>query len=161
MNSVVIFSRILFNILLIIFLSSCQTRQNSINTVEETLMIKVSPLTFEDTYKTVKDRIEKNPNLKLLFELDHSVNASKNDLSLRPTKLLVFGNPKMGTPLMNASPTLAIDLPQKIIVYKEKEKVYLAYNSLNYLRERHKIKGKDALIKKISEALDKVTTIEK
>lgn len=161
MNSVVKFSRILFNILLITFLLSCQTKHNSTNTVEKTLVKKVSPLTFEDTYKTIKDRVEKNPNLKLLFELDHSANASKNGLSLRPTKLLIFGNPKVGTPLMNTSPTLAIDLPQKIIIYKEKEKVYLTYNNLSYLRERHKITGKDALIKKISEVLDKITTIEK
>lgn len=150
----------LLGVFFAIFLSSCQTTENKSTNMKETLTIKVSPLEFEETFKTINGRIENNPNLKLLFELDHSANAEKKGLTLRPTKLLVFGNPNLGTPLMNVSPTLAIDLPQKIIIYKEEGKVYVAYNTPSYLKERHAIEGKDELLNKISGALDKITTLE-
>ncbi len=150
----------LFIVFFAILLSSCQTTENKSINMKETLTIKVSPLEFEETFTTIKGRIENNPNLKLLFELDHSANAEKKGLSLRPTKLLVFGNPNLGTPLMNVSPTLAIDLPQKIIIYKEEGKVYIAYNNPSYLKERHAIEGKEELLNKVSGALNKITTLE-
>ena len=143
-----------------ILLISCESKTQKTLPMTDSLIIKTSPLDFETTFKTIKDRIENNPNLKLLFELDHSANAEKKGLSLRPTKLLVFGNPNLGTPLMNVSPTLAIDLPQKIIIYKEDEKVFIAYNNPSYLKERHAITGKDELLTKISGALHKITTLE-
>jgi uncharacterized protein (DUF302 family) len=59
---------------------------------------------------------------------------------MRPTKLLIFGNPKAGTPLMIASPSVAIDLPLKALVWEDGEgKVWLSYNSPDYLKERHRI----------------------
>jgi uncharacterized protein (DUF302 family) len=74
-----------------------------------------------------------------LFALiDHSGEARKVGLELRPTKLLVFGNPKTGTPLMQAAPTSAIDLPLKILVWEDAGgKVWVSYNSPAYLQERH------------------------
>ncbi|WP_095075068.1 DUF302 domain-containing protein [Tenacibaculum jejuense] len=128
--------------------------------MNNSLIVKESPLDFQTTYTQVKSKIENNPNLKLIFELDHSENASKKDLSLRPTKLLIFGNPNLGTPLMNVAPTLAIDLPQKIMIYEEAGKVFITYNNPEYLKERHNIEGKDELLNKISNALNKLTTVE-
>jgi uncharacterized protein (DUF302 family) len=59
-------------------------------------------------------------------------------LKMRPTKLLIFGNPKAGTPLMLASPSSAIDLPLKLLVWEDAQgKVWVSYNSPEYLRERH------------------------
>lgn len=74
-----------------------------------------------------------------LFALvDHSGEAEKVGLKMRPTKLLIFGNPKGGTPLMLAAPSTAIDLPLKILVWEdEKSKVWISYNSPQYLQERH------------------------
>ncbi len=74
-----------------------------------------------------------------LFALvDHSGEAEKIGTKMRPTKLLIFGNPKGGTPLMLAAPSSAIDLPLKILVWEDaNEKVWLSYNSLAYLKERH------------------------
>jgi uncharacterized protein (DUF302 family) len=70
--------------------------------------------------------------------IDHSGEAAKVGLQMRPTKLLIFGNPKAGTPPMLAAPSLAIDLPLKILVWQDGTgKVWLSYNSLEYLRERH------------------------
>lgn len=123
-------------------------------------MLKKVLLDFQTTYLQVKSKIENNPNLKLIFELDHSENASKKDLSLRPTKLLIFGNPNLGTPLMNVAPTLAIDLPQKIMIYEESGKVFITYNNPEYLKERHNIEDKDELLNKISNVLNKLTTVE-
>ncbi len=74
-----------------------------------------------------------------LFALvDHSGEAEKVGMKMRPTKLLMFGNPKAGTPLMMAAPSIAIDLPLKILVWEDAQgKVWLSYNSPAYLQERH------------------------
>ena len=76
-----------------------------------------------------------------LFALvDHSGEAAKVGLAMRPTKLLIFGNPKGGTPLMVAAPSIAIDLPLKILVWEDGQgKVWLSYNSSEYLKERHNL----------------------
>ena len=75
----------------------------------------------------------------MLFALvDHSGEAEKVGLKMPPTKLLIFGNPKGGTPLMLASPSVAIDLPLKILVAEDPQgKVWISYNSPEYLKERH------------------------
>ena len=75
----------------------------------------------------------------ILFALvDHSGEAEKVGIKMRPTKLLIFGNPKAGTPLMLAAPSSAIDLPLKILVWEDAEsKVWISYNSPAYLQKRH------------------------
>jgi uncharacterized protein (DUF302 family) len=74
-----------------------------------------------------------------LFALvDHSGETEKAGMKMRPTKLLIFGNPKAGTPVMLAAPSSAIDLPLKILIWEDREgKVWVSYNSLTYLQERH------------------------
>ena len=74
-----------------------------------------------------------------LFALvDHSGEAEKVGMKMPLTKLLIFGSPKAGTPLMLAAPTIAIDLPLKILVWEDNEqKVWVSYNSAAYLQERH------------------------
>jgi uncharacterized protein (DUF302 family) len=70
--------------------------------------------------------------------IDHSGEAEKVGMKMRPTKLLIFGNPKGGTPLMVAVPSIAIDLPLKILVWQDDQgKVWVSYNSPEYLAERH------------------------
>lgn len=74
-----------------------------------------------------------------LFALvDHSGEAEKVGMQMRPTKLLIFGSPKAGTPLMLTAPSLAIDLPLKILIWEDNDgKVWISYNSPDYLKERH------------------------
>jgi uncharacterized protein (DUF302 family) len=74
-----------------------------------------------------------------LFALiDHSGEAKKAGMEMRPTKLLIFGSPKAGTPVMLAAPSVAIDLPLKILVWEDGQgKVWLSYNSAAYLQARH------------------------
>jgi uncharacterized protein (DUF302 family) len=70
--------------------------------------------------------------------VDHSGEAAKVGMKMRPTKLLIFGNPKGGTPLMLAAPSIAIDLPLKILIWEDDQgKVWVSYNSPEYLVERH------------------------
>ena len=76
--------------------------------------------------------------IKLFALVDHSGEAAKAGMSMRPTKLLIFGNPQAGTPVMLAAPTTAIDLPLKILVWENADgEVLVSYNSPEYLQERH------------------------
>jgi uncharacterized protein (DUF302 family) len=76
--------------------------------------------------------------LQIFAVIDHSAEAAKVGLTMRPTKVLIFGSPQAGTPLMVAAPSLAIDLPLKALVAEDVDgKVSVTYNDPEYLRERH------------------------
>jgi uncharacterized protein (DUF302 family) len=86
------------------------------------------------------ETVVQSKGIAVLARIDHSGDAAKADLEMHPTKLLIFGNAKAGTPLMIASPTVAIDLPLKALVWEDADgKVWLSYNSPNYLKQRHSI----------------------
>ena len=91
----------------------------------------------DETVERVKNILE-TKGVKLFAVIDNSGEAAKVGLKMRPTKLLIFGSPKAGTPLMLAAPSIAIDLPLKILVWEDADgKVWLSYNSPEYLQERH------------------------
>jgi uncharacterized protein (DUF302 family) len=91
----------------------------------------------EQTAERLRD-ILREKGIKLFATIDHSGEAELAGLRMRPTRLLIFGNPKAGTPLMLASPTIAIDLPLKILVWEDAEgKTQVSYNSPEYLAARH------------------------
>ena len=70
--------------------------------------------------------------------VDHSGEAEKVGMKMPPTKVVMFGSPKAGTPLMLAAPSIAIDLPLKILISQDRDgKTWVSYNSLEYLKERH------------------------
>lgn len=78
--------------------------------------------------------------ITLFAQVDHSGEATKVGMTMPPTKLLIFGSPKAGTPVMLAAPSIALDLPLKILVWQDKaEEVWISYNSVEYLRERHNV----------------------
>jgi uncharacterized protein (DUF302 family) len=78
--------------------------------------------------------------MKVFAVIDHSGEADKAGLRMRPTKLLIFGSPKSGTPLMSAAPSLAIDLPLKALVAEnEAGQVSVSYNDPEYLQKRHAV----------------------
>jgi uncharacterized protein (DUF302 family)/uncharacterized membrane protein YidH (DUF202 family) len=84
------------------------------------------------------EKILQAKGIKLFALIDHSGEAEKAGMQMRPTKLLIFGNPKAGTPLMIASPSIAIDLPIKILTWEDGEgKVWISYNDPSYLQARH------------------------
>jgi uncharacterized protein (DUF302 family) len=80
----------------------------------------------------------KERSIQIFTLIDHCGEAAKVGLKMRPTKVIIFGNPKGGTPLMVAAPTLAIDLPLKALIWEdEKGKVWITYNTPEYLQQRH------------------------
>jgi uncharacterized protein (DUF302 family) len=98
---------------------------------------KPSKHSVEQTVEALQN-ILKSKGVAVFALIDHSGEAEKVGLKMRPTKLLIFGNPKAGTPLMLASPSTAIDLPLKLLVWEDAQgKVWVSYNSPDYLRERH------------------------
>ncbi len=123
----------------------------------EGLVVKPSNYSVGETI----DRLEtilKDKGLKIFARIDHQAGAAGADLDLPPTQVLIFGNPKLGTPLMTSAPTAAIDLPQKALAYQDASgKVFLAYNDIGYLVARHGIGGREAVVEKIRGALRKFT----
>jgi len=92
--------------------------------------------------------------MSVFGRVNHAENAEKAGLSLRPTELLIFGNPKIGTPLMNCAQSVALDLPQKMLAWQDEAgKVYLSWNDPQYLKSRHGIEGCDEVLQKVSGAL--------
>ena len=112
--------------------------------------------------KETMNRLEtevKAKGLTIFARIDHAAGAAEVGLSLRPTELLIFGNAKGGTPLMQAVQTIAIDLPLKALVWQDASgNTWLSYNDPNWLAKRHGLGHEaDAPIKAISAALDAMT----
>ncbi|KST67984.1 DUF302 domain-containing protein [Mastigocoleus testarum] len=98
----------------------------------------------------------KEQGLNIVAKVDHQAGAESVKQKLRPTRLIIFGNPKAGTPLMQCNQSAAIDLPQKALIWEdEKGQVWLGYNSPKYLSFRHKFKncGEEA-VQRIENALN-------
>jgi uncharacterized protein (DUF302 family) len=107
----------------------------------------MSEYSFVDTFERLESKVL-SQGLNVFARIDFQSDAEKAGLEMKPTRLLIFGNPKAGTPLMVASPTLAIDFPLKILVFEDSDnKVWISYNSPQYLKDRHNIP--EALMKNI------------
>jgi uncharacterized protein (DUF302 family) len=86
--------------------------------------------------------------------VDHQAGAQSVDLELRSTTVVIFGNPKLGTPLMQCTQSVAIDLPQKMLIWEDADgQVWVGYNSPQYLNNRHQLTGCDSALEKIDSAL--------
>jgi uncharacterized protein (DUF302 family) len=106
------------------------------------------------------ENVLKSKGMTIFARVDHAGEAAKVGLTMRPTVLLIFGNPKGGTPLMVAAPTAAIDLPMKALMWQDaKGKVWLSYNTVSYIKERHDMKGMDEAVKKLDATLDKLSNM--
>jgi uncharacterized protein (DUF302 family) len=100
-----------------------------------------------------------NKGMTIFKRVSHSAGAAKVGLELRPTELVIFGNPKVGTPLMQCQQLAALDLPQKALVYEDEQgQVWFAYNDPKYIAIRHSISGCDDTVDKISNALKNFST---
>ena len=93
--------------------------------------------TVDETVDKIKSLLQAK-GIKLFAVIDHSGEAASIGIKMPPTKLLIFGNPKAGTPLMLAAPSVAIDLPLKLLVWQDaRGDRWISYNSPQYLRQRH------------------------
>jgi len=98
---------------------------------------KPSQHSVDETVEKLKGILQ-SKGIQLFALVDHSGEAAKAGLKMRPTKLLIFGDPKAGTPLMLAAPSAAIDLPLKILVWEDPAgRVWLSFNAPEYLQKRH------------------------
>ena len=112
------------------------------------LLQAASPYTVDETLNRLESVLAER-GVQVFAIVDHSGEAEKVGMKMRPTKLVIFGNPKGGTPVMLAAPTLAIDLPLKALVWEDENgKVWVSYNSPEYLQQRHGVP--EDLIKNIA-----------
>lgn len=109
-----------------------------------------SPYSVPETLRRIESLLQEK-GLAIFSRVDHSGEAEKVGLKMRPTKVILFGSPKAGTPVMVASPTIAIDLPLKALVWEDADgRVWVSYNSPEYLQQRHDVPSE--LVKNISAA---------
>jgi len=105
--------------------------------IDRGIVDRPSQHSVEETVERLKSILQAK-GVTLFAVIDHSGEAEKAGMKMPPTKLLIFGNPKAGTPLMLAAPSSAIDLPLKILVWEDgRGRVWVSYNSVEYLQNRH------------------------
>lgn len=110
---------------------------------------------FNETWTALIDILENNDDIKIVAEVDHQANAADVDMELRPTRLIMFGNSTLGTPLMQSTMSIGLDLPQKILVWQDEEgQVNISYNDPEFLQFRHGIKGRETVLETISNVLN-------
>lgn len=114
---------------------------------------------MDTTYTTLQSAIQNAEPLRLFAELDHAANAENVEMSLNPTRLLIFGNPVAGTPLMQAEQSIGIDLPQKMLVFEDADGVVtIAWNDPLYIAARHGITGQDERLTAIAALLSELAS---
>lgn len=121
------------------------------------LIVKKSPHSVSETLDRLAS-VLKARGISVVARVDHGAAAAKSGLSLRPTALLIFGNPKLGTPLMQANQKAGLDLPMKVLAWQdEKGQVWLAYAKPERLKADHELDGQDATLQQMAKALDGLT----
>ena len=123
-------------------------------TVEKTLLVKVeSANTFEETLDRL-DTLINSKGLTVFSRIDHHKGAEKVGMTLRPTSLIIFGNPKIGTKMMLANQETGIDLPLKFLVWEDEAgKVFIGYYPIASLLDYYHIEGLDGIQEKVSKAM--------
>jgi len=135
-------------ILAVFMLSAMAFASDGLVTVKSTHSVQV---TADRLVKILKEK-----GMTVFTRIDHAAGAKKTGQVLRPTQLILFGNPKVGTPLMQCAQTIGIDLPQKALIWEDASgKVWLSYNDPTYLAKRHGLKGCDQAVNKVAGALAK------
>ena len=107
----------------------------------EGMVYTESSQSFESTWEAIVGTIEANPNLGIAGIVDHQANAERVGLELDPNRVVIFGSPNMGTPLMQANQLVGIDLPQRIQVFETSGQVFVGFNDPSFLADRHGISG--------------------
>ena len=118
------------------------------------LVTVTSTQTADDAFAAIVAALTAAPPVNVAFELEHDQNAANVDLELRPTKLVVFGNPSLGTSLMQTNQSVALDLPQKILVYENANgETVIVYNDPGYVVKRHGVDNQNEVVETLSGAL--------
>lgn len=126
----------------------------------EGIITRESNQDFEQTYSSLEHAISTNENLQIFAQTDHQANAGSLEMQLRPTKVIIFGDPNQETPLMQNSQTTALDLPQKMLVWEDEDgRVKISYNDPQYLKLRHGINGSETQLEQISSLLESLSKV--
>lgn len=121
------------------------------------LIVKQSPHSVARTLDRLAAVLQEK-GITIFARVDHAAGAKKAGMELKPTELLIFGNPKLGTPLMQSNRKIGIDLPMKVLAWEDDNgKVWLAYTDPDELEDRHDIDDRDEIFKKIAGALNNLT----
>lgn len=124
---------------------------------EEEIITKPSSYTMEETLEVLKNAMEEM-DLNLIEEVDHAQAAADHELELRPTRVLIFGNPKVGTALMKADQRAGLDLPLRILVWENEDgRVFLTYRTPTVLQTDFALEEQQDVLEKMSEALDSLS----
>lgn len=124
---------------------------------DEGIVKKLSAHSTQNTMDNLEGIVKKK-GFTVFARVDHAAGASKVGETLRPTQLLIFGNPKVGTALLTSNQSVGLDLPIKVLVWEDGEgTVWLAYNDPAYIAARHGIEDKDAVVSKMTGALKGIT----
>jgi len=130
---------------------------STVTQAAEGVITKTSKHSVKQTMDTL-EKIVRDKGFNVAARVNHAAAATKVGETLRPTEVLIFGNPKLGTLLMQSDQTIGIDLPLKVLVYEdEKGSVTLAYNDPTWLAKRHNIADRDKAFAKMSGALNNFT----
>ena len=122
------------------------------------MITKKSNYSAKETIDRLEDVLKKK-GITIAMRWNHSKKAEAVGISLRPTILLVFGNPKLGSNFFTSKQTSGIDLPMKALAWEdEKGQVWLTYNDPSYIAKRHGITDRDEVVKKMTGALDKFSS---
>lgn len=125
---------------------------------ETGLVVKPSAHDVIETTDRLEQALSANEGITVFARVDHAQGASKVGAELPPTQLLIFGNPKLGTPLMQSAREIGIDLPMKALVWEDEAgEVWLAYNDPAWLAQRHGIEDQGQIIETMTGALDQLT----
>jgi len=131
----------------------------SIVVADDGMITKSSKFSVTETLNRLENVLKKK-GITIVTRWSHDAGANKNKISLRPTELLLFGNPKLGSHMFTSNQTAGIDLPMKALAWEdEKGRVWLTYNDPAYIASRHKITDRPKIVKKMTGALNKLTNV--
>jgi len=121
------------------------------------LVSKKSGVGVQETLDRLEAVLEKK-GITIFSRVSHTAGAEDAGIELRPTELLIFGNPKLGSHFFTSRQTAGIDLPMKALAWEDADgQVWLTYNDPQYIADRHGISDREEIVKKMSSALDKMT----
>jgi uncharacterized protein (DUF302 family) len=129
----------------------------SVASINDQIITKKSPHTADETFSKLQEVVN-SKGLHVMAIIPHDKGAASVGLELRPTRVLIFGNPKVGTLLMQSNQSIGIDLPLKVLVHEDENgDVFVSYFDASFLTARHGITDKAAVVEKVNGALDGIT----
>lgn len=125
----------------------------------QSLVTRESKFSVKETIDRLATELEKR-GMKVAARIDHAAGAKSAGMEMPPTEVVMFGNPRLGTPLMLSAPSIAIDLPMRMVAWQDKAgKVWIGYTSPDMLKQRYGIMDRDEQFKAMSGALDALAKI--